>query len=153
MKQVSHPPFLGIVDDKKWCPFFNSGVRRPNFCTWKRPFSVIFGQFSLIKSQNHYPMLHSVNFWDKNLIFGIWLPYIQRQLDLGGRVTKMIFDFWGTPYCTRQSVGSMSVIAAEAKRMKEPASEVRSHHLRHVSNPTYRALCGPIRAAWWDLQF
>ena len=31
MKQVSHPPFLGIVDDKKWCPFFYSGVQRPNF--------------------------------------------------------------------------------------------------------------------------
>ena len=31
MKQVSHPPFLGIVDDKKWCPFFNSGIRRPIF--------------------------------------------------------------------------------------------------------------------------
>ena len=22
MKQVSHPPFLGLVDDKKWSPFF-----------------------------------------------------------------------------------------------------------------------------------
>ena len=31
MKQVSHPPFLGIVDDKKWCPLFYSGVRKPNF--------------------------------------------------------------------------------------------------------------------------
>ena len=31
MKQVSHPPFLGIVDDKKWCPFFYSGIRRPFF--------------------------------------------------------------------------------------------------------------------------
>ena len=42
------------------------------------------------------------------------------------------------------------LIAAEAERMKEPAPEVssRSHDLRHVSNPTYRALCGPIRAAW-----
>ena len=31
MKQVSNLPFLGIVKDKKWCPFFHSGVRRPIF--------------------------------------------------------------------------------------------------------------------------
>ena len=49
------------------------------------------------KSQNQNPMLHSVNFWDKNLIFGIWFPYIQRQLDLSGWVTKMNFAFfWDT---------------------------------------------------------
>ena len=33
MKQVSHPPLLGIVDDKKWCPYFYWGTRRPIFCT------------------------------------------------------------------------------------------------------------------------
>ena len=38
-----------------------------------------------------------VNFWDKNLIFGIWLPYIQRQLDLSGQVTKNKVCFLGTP--------------------------------------------------------
>ena len=43
MKQVSHPPCLGIVDDKKLSPFFDSGVRRPFFCTQKRSFSVIWG--------------------------------------------------------------------------------------------------------------
>ena len=31
MKQVSHPPILGIVDNKKWCPFLDLGVRRPIF--------------------------------------------------------------------------------------------------------------------------
>ena len=31
MKQVSHSPFLGIVDDKKGCPVFYSGVQRPHF--------------------------------------------------------------------------------------------------------------------------
>ena len=30
------------------------------------------------------------------MIFGIWLPYIQRQLDLSGWVTKMNFAFCGT---------------------------------------------------------
>ena len=33
------------------------------------------------------------------MIFGVWSPYIQRQLDLSGRVTKMNFAFLGTPYC------------------------------------------------------
>ena len=40
-------------------------------------------------------MVLSVNFWDKNLIFGIWFPYIQRQLDLSRRVTRMNFAFFG----------------------------------------------------------
>ena len=40
-------------------------------------------------------MLPSVNFLDKNLIFGIWFPSLQNQLDLSGWVTKMNF-FWGT---------------------------------------------------------
>ena len=77
-------------------------------------FRLIFGRFPLIKSQNQNPMLLSVNFWDKTLIFGVWFPYIQRdktlifgvwfphihrQLDLNGRVTKMNFTFLGTPYC------------------------------------------------------
>ena len=39
-------------------------------------FMLIFGQFPLLKSQNQNPMLPSVNFWDKTLIFGIWFPYI-----------------------------------------------------------------------------
>ena len=56
-------------------------------------FRLIFGQFSLIKSPNHLTMLHSVNFRDENLIFGIWLPNIQRQLDLSGWVTTMDFAF------------------------------------------------------------
>ena len=43
MKQVSHPPFLGIVDDKKWCPFSIRASEDPFFCTQKRPFSVIKG--------------------------------------------------------------------------------------------------------------
>ena len=34
----------------------------------------------------------------KKLIFGVWLPYIQRQLDLSGQVTKMNFAFKGTPF-------------------------------------------------------
>ena len=42
-------------------------------------------------------MLLSVNFCDKTLIFGVWIPYIQRQLVLSGRVTKMNFAFLGTP--------------------------------------------------------
>ena len=60
-------------------------------------FRLIFGRFPLIKSQNQNPMVLSVNFWDKTLIFGIWFPYIQRQLDLSGWVTKMNFAFFGTP--------------------------------------------------------
>ena len=60
-------------------------------------FRLNFGRFSLIKPQNQNPMVQSVNFWDKNLIFGLWFPYIQRQLDLSGWVTKMNFAFWGTP--------------------------------------------------------
>ena len=60
-------------------------------------FGLIFGQFSLKKLPNQYHMLHLVNSWDKNLIFGIWLPYIQRQLNLSGQVTKMKFAFLGTP--------------------------------------------------------
>ena len=47
-------------------------------------FWLFFGRFPLIKPQNKNPMVHSVNFSDKNLIFGIWFPYIQRQLDLSG---------------------------------------------------------------------
>ena len=60
-------------------------------------FMIIFGRFLLIKSQNQNPMVHSVNFWDKNLIFGIWFPYIQGQLDPNGWVKKMNFAFWGPP--------------------------------------------------------
>ena len=58
---------------------------------------LIFGQFPLIKSQNQNPMVLSVSFGDKTLIFGVWSPYIQRQLDLSRRVTKMNFAFFGTP--------------------------------------------------------
>ena len=43
MKQVSQPPFLGIGDDKKWCPFFIRASEDPIFCIKKRPFSVIWG--------------------------------------------------------------------------------------------------------------
>ena len=43
MKQVSHPPLMGIVDDKKWCPFFCQASKDPIFYTPKRPFSVILG--------------------------------------------------------------------------------------------------------------
>ena len=39
-------------------------------------------------------MLLSVNFWDETLIFGVWFPYIQRQQDLGGWVTKNEFCFF-----------------------------------------------------------
>ena len=60
-------------------------------------FGHIFGQFCLQKSSNQYPMLHSVNFWDKHLIFGIWLPFIERHLDISDQVTKMNFAFCGTP--------------------------------------------------------
>ena len=60
-------------------------------------FRLIFGQFPLMKSQNQNPMVHSVNFWDENLIFGIWFPYIQRQLELSDWVT-----FWGKPYWGQQ---------------------------------------------------
>ena len=56
-------------------------------------FRLIFGRFSLIKPQHQNPMLQSVNFRDKTLIFGIWYPYIQRQLDLSRQVTKMNFEF------------------------------------------------------------
>ena len=155
MKQVSHPPFLGKVGEKKWCRFFYSGIRRPKFfapenshfqwfgnwaakkwvfgrpnkktdttfCRQLYPkmvdetlvsyeyhywvsfgqilkmayFRLIFGRFPLIKSQNQNPMVLSVNFWDKTLIFGVWFPYIQRQLVLSGRVTKTNFAFLGTP--------------------------------------------------------
>ena len=45
-------------------------------------------------------MLHAVNFWDKNPIFGIWLSYLQRQLDLIEWVTKVNFAFCETPYYT-----------------------------------------------------
>ena len=31
VKQVSIPPFLGIVGDKKWCPFSDLGVQIPIF--------------------------------------------------------------------------------------------------------------------------
>ena len=61
-------------------------------------FRLNFGQFSLIKSLDQYPMLHSVIFWDENLVLGSWLLYIQRQLDLSGWVTKMNYAFCGTPY-------------------------------------------------------
>ena len=43
MKQVSHPPFLGIADHKKWSPVFIWASEDPPFCTQKRPFSVILG--------------------------------------------------------------------------------------------------------------
>ena len=56
-------------------------------------FRLIFGRFPLIKSQKQNPMVHSVNFWEKTLIFGIWFPYIKRQLDLSGWVTKTNFAF------------------------------------------------------------
>ena len=56
-------------------------------------FRLIFGRFPLIKSQNQNPMVLSVNFWDKTLIFGVWFPYIQRQLDLSGQITKRNFAF------------------------------------------------------------
>ena len=48
---------------------------------------LIFGRFPLIKAQNQNPMLQLVNFWDRNLIFGIQFPQLQRQLDLSGWVT------------------------------------------------------------------
>ena len=35
--------YMGIVDDKKWCPFFIQPSENPTFCTQKRPFSVIGG--------------------------------------------------------------------------------------------------------------
>ena len=35
--------YMGIVDDKKWCPFFIQPSENPTFCTQKRPFSVFFG--------------------------------------------------------------------------------------------------------------
>ena len=60
-------------------------------------FRLNFGRFSLIKPRNQKPMVQSVNFWDKNLIFGLWFPYIQRQLDLSGWVTKMNLHFEGHP--------------------------------------------------------
>ena len=47
MKQVSHSPFMGIVDDKKWCPFFSLGVRRPNFL---HPKTAIFSDFRCKKN-------------------------------------------------------------------------------------------------------
>ena len=34
----------------------------------------------------------------KNLIFVIWVPYIQRQLNLSGWFTNNSFAFWGTPF-------------------------------------------------------
>ena len=43
MKQVSHPPFLGIVDHKMWCPFFIRASKDPFFFTRKQPFSVNWG--------------------------------------------------------------------------------------------------------------
>ena len=44
VKQESIPPFLGIIGDKKWCPFLDLGIQSPIFCcTGKRPFSVILG--------------------------------------------------------------------------------------------------------------
>ena len=42
MKQVSNPPFVGIVSNKKWSLFLDLGVQSPIFCTqnhWKWPFS------------------------------------------------------------------------------------------------------------------
>ena len=56
-------------------------------------FWLFFGRFPLIKPQNKNPMVHSVNFSDKNLIFGIWFPYIKRQLNLIGWVTQNDFFF------------------------------------------------------------
>ena len=53
-------------------------------------------------------MLLSVNFCDKTLIFGVWIPYIQRQLVLSGRVTNMNFAFLGTPYSRAILGGTMS---------------------------------------------
>ena len=67
-------------------------------------FGLIFGRFPFIKSQNQNPMVLLVNFWDKTLIFGVWFPYIQRQLDLSGWVTKTNFAFLGTPYIPHESL-------------------------------------------------
>ena len=79
-----HPPLLGVVDDKKWCPFFYSGVWvstipkmvdktlgsyeyhfRANFGQILKIVNswLIVGWFPCIKSQNQNPMLHLINFW------------------------------------------------------------------------------------------
>ena len=114
MKQVSHPPFLGVVNDKSariqtdttFCrqlyPKMVDGTLvsdeyhfRLNFGQILKiiNFWLFFGRFPLIKPQNKNPMVHSVNFSDKNLIFGIWFPYIKRQLNLIGWVTQNDFFF------------------------------------------------------------
>ena len=43
VKQVSIPPFLGIVGNKKWCPFSNLGVRSPIFLHPKSLKLAVFG--------------------------------------------------------------------------------------------------------------
>ena len=43
VKQVCHPPILGIVDTKKWCPFSDLGVWRPIFLHPKSLKMAVFG--------------------------------------------------------------------------------------------------------------
>ena len=59
-KQVSKPPFLGIVGDKKWSPFFYLGAWSPIFCTqnhWKWPFLGEKNGISDAQNQKRRPRL------------------------------------------------------------------------------------------------
>ena len=76
MKQVSHPPLMGIVDDKKWCPFFSSGVRRPNFL---HPKTAIFSDFGCKKMGLWTPESVFIGFLQGSEA-GVTLDQLMKQL-------------------------------------------------------------------------
>ena len=74
MKQASNLPFLGIVKDKKWCPFFHSGVRGPIFLHPKSVKMPVFGckkiGFSDARSKKRTPLFvvnYTQNWWTRHL--------------------------------------------------------------------------------------
>ena len=89
MKQKSVPPFLGIVGDKKWSPFFDLGIPSPIFL---HPKTAIFSDFGckkmglgMPKSKNgDYPQKR----WNRllfhmNIIFGRVLGKFWKSRILG----------------------------------------------------------------------
>ena len=76
---------------------------------WNLPILGSFWPIFPYKIPKSICMLHSFNFWDKNLNFGIWLPYIQTQLDLMARSQKWTLLFEEAESSLLHNVNSKNV--------------------------------------------
>ena len=110
MKQVSHPPFLGIVDDKKWCPFFYSRDQRPIFLHPKSPKIKKLTPFFVVNYTQKWWMGHLFHmnitigwvlgkFWKLPILgsfladFPLWNPKI-KTLCRYPSIFEINSDFW-----------------------------------------------------------